>query len=71
MFDLRGEGALPTLKLEKPKDWLDERTPLLKFVKTRVGKTATLPIILKNDGYVPATVKWDIPVTNESFKFLD
>ena len=20
-FDLRGEGAIPTLKLEKPKDW--------------------------------------------------
>ena len=43
----------------------------MKFVKTRVGKTATLPIILKNDGQVPATVKWDIPVSNESFRFLD
>jgi hydrocephalus-inducing protein len=50
LFDLRGEGALPTLKLEKPKDWFDERTPLLKFGKTRVGKTVSLPIILKNDG---------------------
>lgn len=26
VFDLRGEGALPTLKIEKPKDWFDERT---------------------------------------------
>lgn len=53
MFDLRGEGALPTVKLEKPKEWLDEKA-LLKFPKTRVNKTQTLPITLKNDGLVPA-----------------
>jgi hydrocephalus-inducing protein len=23
LFDLRGEGALPTIKTEKPKDYLD------------------------------------------------
>lgn len=71
VFDLRGEGALPTLKLERPKDWFDERTPLLKFGRVRVGKSTTLPIVLKNDGQVPATVKWDVQATNESFKFVD
>lgn len=52
VFDLRGEGALPTIKLDKPssKDWFNESTPLLKFPKVRVGKTAVLPIVLKNDG---------------------
>jgi len=50
LFDLRGEGALPTLKLEKPKDWLDERTPVVKFGRVRLGKTLTMPIVLKNDG---------------------
>ena len=28
-FDLRGKGALPTIKLEKTKEWLNETTPLL------------------------------------------
>ena len=48
-FDLRGEGALPTLKIEKPKDYLDG-VAVVRFPKTRVGKTQTLPIMLKNDG---------------------
>jgi len=26
IFDVRGEGAMPTLKIDKPKDWVDERT---------------------------------------------
>lgn len=29
-----------------------------------------MPIVLKNDGQVPATVKWDLQ-TNESFRFID
>ena len=70
MFDLRGEGAMPTLKLEKPKDYLNEQTALLKFNKVRISKDATLPIVLKNDGQVPASVKWDL-TTNENFRFLD
>ncbi|CAD8206755.1 unnamed protein product [Paramecium octaurelia] len=71
LFDLRGEGALPTLKLEKPKDWLDERTPVVKFGRVRLGKTLTMPIVLKNDGQIPATVKWDLTAVNEHFRFLD
>lgn len=71
LFDLRGEGALPTLKLEKPKDWIDERTPVVKFGRVRLGKTLTMPIMLKNDGQIPATVKWDLAAVNEHFRFLD
>jgi len=70
VFDLRGDCALPSLKVEKPKEWLDDRTPILKFPKTRVDKAVTLPIILKNDGLIPATVEFDLKA-NESFKFLD
>ena len=52
LFDLRGEGALPTLKLEKPREFFDERTPLLKFPLTRVEKKNVFPLMLKNDGQV-------------------
>ena len=69
-FDLRGEGALPTLKVEQPKEFLDERTILLKFPRTRVGKANVLPISLKNDGSIPATAKFDL-TPSESFKFID
>lgn len=67
---MKGEGALPTLKVEKPKEFLDERTILLKFPRTRVGKTNTQQITLKNDGSIPATAKFDL-IPNNSFRFLD
>lgn len=70
VFDLRGEGALPTIKLEKPKEYFDERTVLVKFNKTRIGKALTQQICLKNDGVIPATVKWELP-TSDCFRFLD
>ena len=69
IFDLRGEGALPTLKIEKPKEWFDERTLVLKFPKTRVDKSLIMPILLKNDGMVPATCRFDL-TPNENFRFL-
>ena len=41
---------MPTLKLEKPKEYFNESTALLKFPKVRIDKDVTLPIILKNEG---------------------
>lgn len=61
---------MPTIKLEKPREYHNDSTPILKFPKVRVGKSVTLPIILKNDGQVPATAKWDLN-GNENFRFID
>ena len=41
---------------------------MLKFKKTRVGKDSILPIILKNEGQVAATARFDA-ITNEQFSF--
>ena len=41
LFDLRGEGAMPTIKLEKPKEWFNDSTPHLKFQKVRIGKVSS------------------------------
>ena len=70
VFDLKGEGALPTIKVESPKEFSDERTLLLKFPKTRIGKTHCQSISLKNDGSIPATAKFEL-THNDHFKFLD
>jgi len=69
VFDMRGEGALPTLKIEKPKEW-EGGAVVLRFPKTRVGKSNVLPIVLKNDGQIPATAQFDL-TPNESFKLVD
>lgn len=70
LFDLRGEGAIPTIKLEKPREYYNDQTPILKFPKVRIDKSVTLPIILKNEGLIPATCKWDLNA-NENFRFVD
>lgn len=70
VFDLRGDCALPSLKVERPKEWVDDRTPLLRFPKIRVDKSHILPVVLKNDGQIPATVEFNIK-PDENFRFLD
>jgi hydrocephalus-inducing protein len=68
VFELRGEGTLPTLLLSKPTELTEEGLPLLKFKKTRLGKTTTRTIVLHNEGSVPATVKFD-PITHQDLTF--
>ena len=69
VFELRGEGTLPTLFLESPKDIETDGTPAMRFKKTRIGKHQKLPLMLKNEGQIPATVRFDV-ITNDSFSFL-
>ena len=67
-FELRGEGTLPTLLLEAPNEFDNDGNPILKFKKTRLKKTAMGQIVLKNEGVVPATVKFE-PLVHDCFSF--
>jgi hydrocephalus-inducing protein len=68
IFEVRGEGTLPTLQVDKPTEQDADGTPILRFRKTRIGKDCILPIVLKNEGQVPATVRFDA-LTNDAFTF--
>ena len=67
-FELRGEGTLPTLLLESPNDYDNDGNPILKFKRTRLNKSAMGQIVLKNEGVVPATVKFE-PLVHDCFSF--
>jgi len=69
-FELRGEGTLPTIVLEQPQEYNDDGSAILRFKKTRLGKFNNNQIQLKNDGTVPATVKFD-QILNECFAFCN
>jgi hypothetical protein len=56
-FELRGEGTLPRVCVEKPSLRGKNGIPLLKFKRLLLGTSQTLPISLKNDGIVPAKFK--------------
>jgi hypothetical protein len=38
----------------------------LKFKKTRIGKDSIMTIMLKNEGSIPATARFDV-IKNECF----
>jgi hydrocephalus-inducing protein len=42
----------------------------LRFRKTRIGKETILPIVLKNEGSVASTARFDV-IKNECFNFLN
>jgi len=67
-FEIKGEGTLPTLQVAKPEEVEADGTPLLRFRRTRVNKETYMQVVLKNEGQVPATVRFDA-ITNDAFSF--
>jgi len=67
--ELRGEGTLPTLLVESPEEVDADGTPILRFRKTRIGRESVLSIVLKNEGQVPATARFDA-LRHDGFTFL-
>ena len=56
-FELRGEGTLPRIIVEKPSLKSKNGLPLLKFKRLLVGTSQSQNIILRNDGIIPAKFK--------------
>lgn len=55
-FDLVGEGNLPSVCVLRPALKSREGSPMLQFRRVLVGHRCTLPLVLANDGIVPAQV---------------
>ncbi|XP_057693166.1 hydrocephalus-inducing protein homolog isoform X2 [Corythoichthys intestinalis] len=56
-FDISGEGCLPVVSVVRP---ANKSSPGLHFRRTLIGRTKTLPLVLLNDGNVPAQVQIDM-----------
>lgn len=59
-FDLMGEGNLPSVCVVRPALRNSGGGPMLQFGRVLVGRRHTLPLVLLNDGNVPAQVRGDI-----------
>jgi hydrocephalus-inducing protein len=55
-FELTGEGTLPCVTVENPVELHNDGSLLAQFPRTRVGKSTTAPIVLRNGGTVPVSV---------------
>lgn len=56
-FDLMGEGNLPSVCVVRPALRNNRGSPVLQFRRVLVGQRHTLPLVLLNDGTVPAQVR--------------
>ncbi|XP_026166304.1 hydrocephalus-inducing protein-like isoform X3 [Mastacembelus armatus] len=59
-FDLMGEGNLPSVSVVRPALRNTRENPVLRFRRVLVGRRRTLPLMLLNDGNVPAQVQIDM-----------
>uniref|UniRef100_A0A3Q3MLA1 HYDIN axonemal central pair apparatus protein n=1 Tax=Mastacembelus armatus TaxID=205130 RepID=A0A3Q3MLA1_9TELE len=60
IFDLMGEGNLPSVSVVRPALRNTRENPVLRFRRVLVGRRRTLPLMLLNDGNVPAQVQIDM-----------
>ncbi|XP_024138466.1 hydrocephalus-inducing protein homolog isoform X3 [Oryzias melastigma] len=66
-FEVIGESTLPSVCVLRPALKNSTGSPLLQFRRVWVGRKVTLPLILLNDGNVPAEVQIDMPDNDRVF----
>ncbi|XP_026221932.1 hydrocephalus-inducing protein homolog [Anabas testudineus] len=59
-FDLMGEGNLPSVCVVRPALKNNRGSPMLQFRRALIGRRHTLPLVLLNDGTIPANVQIDM-----------
>ena len=65
--DGRGDGTLPHVTVEEPSTIAEEDgLPLVKFPKMLLGRRMTKPIVLRNNGILPAVLRAEM-MTHKHF----
>ncbi|XP_010776265.1 hydrocephalus-inducing protein homolog [Notothenia coriiceps] len=59
-FDLMGEGNMPSVCVVRPVLRTSRGSPRLQFTRVSAGRRHTRPLVLLNDGNVPAQVQIDM-----------
>ncbi|CAH7062215.1 Hydin [Phodopus roborovskii] len=60
VFDIVGEGTLPRVTVIRPTLYTQHGNPLLLFKRLLLGHSEKLPLILKNNGTIPAQLHVDL-----------
>lgn len=60
-FEMRGDGSLPQVTIEKPLLDVHTGSRALLFPKTLIGRRTGLPIVIRNDATLNATVRFELP----------
>ncbi|XP_073420426.1 hydrocephalus-inducing protein homolog [Dendrobates tinctorius] len=66
-FDLAGEGSLPRVTVLRPALRNKQGNSVLLFQRLLIGQSQQLPLVLKNEGSVPAQLNIDLPEDRGAF----
>ena len=66
-FDVQGEGSLPQVTVMKPTVRNNKGLPLLLYKRLLVGQSQILPLVLRNNGNITATIILDVVNGGKSF----
>ncbi|XP_044515296.1 hydrocephalus-inducing protein homolog [Gracilinanus agilis] len=66
-FDIVGEGNLPRVVVIRPVLYNQKGNPLFLFKRLLVGQSEKLPLILKNNGTIPAQLLIDLRDNTQTF----
>eukprot|EP00937_MAST-01D_sp_MAST-1D-sp2_P000047 g47.t1 len=64
-FEIGGQGTMPCITVEKPVEKDQGGRCVLGFGRLQQGKRKEMPVVLKNNGIVPATVMFSLPGHDE------
>ena len=66
-FDVQGEGSLPQVTVMKPTVRNNKGLPLLLYKRLLMGQSQILPLVLRNNGNITATIILDVVNGGKSF----
>ncbi|XP_008288806.1 hydrocephalus-inducing protein homolog [Stegastes partitus] len=66
-FDLIGKGTLPSVCVVRPALRSCDGNPMLQFRRVLVGRRHTMPLVLLNDGNIPAQVQIEMLDKHDAF----
>ncbi|CAN2389289.1 axonemal central apparatus assembly [Pristimantis euphronides] len=66
-FDIIGEGNLPRITILRPALRNKHGNPVLLFQRLLIGQNQQMPLVLKNEGSIPAQLNIDLPEDGQAF----
>lgn len=70
VFDVMGEGNLPCVTVLRPVQRTNRGHPMLQFKRLLVGRSQSLPIVIRNNGTLPAQVRSESIVSSLTLIFI-
>ena len=67
MFDIQGEGTLPTISILEPTKTTVKNQPVIQFNRLLLGQSQSKPLVIQNTGNIRAKILVEMHTPDSSF----